>query len=362
MKDNVPQQVHDDDGILTELRGSPWKIGIAAVLFLFPAFVTSSFIDASFWLLFGIEVFIFGIAVLSYDLLFGFTGLLSFGHALFFGGGAYGIAILANVYDLNYLEAFPIVLGLLFVLALVVGYAALQLSGVYFAIITLAFAQLGHEIVLQFNDVTGGVNGLYSITIPDVAGFSLTDPMVTYYVTLVAVIAVYLGLRRITASPFGRVLQGIRENEERIEMLGINTFRYKLASFVMAGIIGGFSGMLYPLFITFISPPVINWTTTGDILMMTLIGGFGSLWGPLLGSAFYIGLKTTLSGIFEQWLLFTGIIFVIFVLFLPSGIAGIIGGDRPKLGRIQELIPGQDEATAEPDTTVDPDSKEGNDD
>ncbi|MEF8801341.1 MAG: branched-chain amino acid ABC transporter permease [Halolamina sp.] len=318
--------------------------------------------DAAFWIIFAVEVFVFSIGVLSYDLLFGYTGLLTFGHALFFGGGAYGIAIMANVFGLNYFEAFPIVLVLLLVLSLIVGVAALQLSGVYFAIITLAFAQLGYELVLQFNSVTGGVNGIYDISIPDVAGFSLTEPMVTYYVTLVAVIAMYLLLRRITSSPFGRVIQGIRENEERIQMLGVDPFRYKLASWAMAGVIGGFGGMLYPLFITFVSPPLINWTTTGDILMMTLIGGFGTLWGPLLGTGFYIGLKTVLSGVLEQWRLLMGIIFVLFVLFLPSGLAGLIGGDRPTTAgmrsRIQEVLPGSGGGPSAPDVGTKPTPEE----
>lgn len=338
---NIPQSVDDDADIISELRSSPWKLGVLATLVAFPFVVTSTVFNAGIWLTFAIEVFVFGIAVLSYDLLFGYTGLLTFGHALFFGGGAYGIAILARVYDLNYLEAFPIVLALLVVLGLVVGVAALQLSGIYFAIITLAFAQLGYEFILEFNEFTGGVNGIYSISIPEVVGFSLGDPIVTYYVTLAAVVVVYLGLRRVTASPFGKVIQGIQENEERIEMLGINTFRYKLASFILAGVIGGFGGMLYPLFITFVSPPLANWTTTGDLLMMTLIGGFGTLWGPLLGAGFYISLKTSLSGFLEQWRLLMGVIFVLFVLFLPSGIAGLLQGNLPTTpDQIREIFIG----------------------
>ncbi|WP_254525930.1 branched-chain amino acid ABC transporter permease [Natrinema caseinilyticum] len=357
---NIPQSVAKDGGIVAELRSSPWKLGIVAVLIAFPFVVTSAFIDAGFWLLFAIEVFVFGIAVLSYDLMFGYTGLLTFGHALFFGGGAYGIAIMAHVYDLTYLEAFPVVLVLLFVLGLVVGVAALQLSGVYFAIITLAFAQLAHELILQFNGITGGVNGIYSITIPDVAGFSLTEPIVTYYVTLAACFAVYLALRRVTASPFGRVIQGIRENEERIEMLGINTFRYKLSSFVLAGVIGGFAGMLYPLFITFVSPPLANWTTTGDLLMMTLIGGFGTLWGPLLGTGFYVLLETVLSGVIEQWRLLMGVIFVLFVLFLPSGIAGLLQGElSTAAAQLRTMIPGgSDDASLDMERNLNPEEEE----
>lgn len=355
----IPPSVADNRTLASKLRASPWKLGILAALLVFPFVVTSSAIEAGFWLTFAIEVFVFGVAVLSYDLLFGYTGLLTFGHALFFGGGAYGIAIMARVYDLNYLEAFPIVLVMLVVLGLIVGVAALQLSGVYFAIITLAFAQLGYELILQFNSITGGVNGIYSITIPDVAGFSLTDPMVTYYVTLAAVTAVYLLLRRVAVSPYGRVIQGIRENEERIEMLGIDTFRYKLASFVMAGVVGGFGGMLYPLFITFVSPPIANWTTTGDLLMMTLIGGFGTLWGPLLGTGFYISLKTVLSGFFEQWRLLMGIIFVLFVLFLPSGLAGLLRGDLPSVPpRIREVVPGVADEGKSLDVGTNPDPEE----
>jgi len=362
MRENVPESVVEQRSIVSELRSSPWKLGVVALLLVFPPIITSAFADAAFWITFAVEVFVFGIGVLSYDLLFGYTGLLTFGHALFFGGGAYGIAIMANVFGLNYFEAFPIVVVLLLVLSLLVGVAALQLSGVYFAIITLAFAQLGYELVLQFNSVTGGVNGIYDISIPDVIGFDITEPVVTYYVTLLAAIAVYLVLRRVTNSPFGRVIQGIRENEERIQMLGVDPFRYKLASFAMAGVVGGFAGMLYPLFLTFVSPPIINWTTTGDLLMMTLIGGFGTLWGPLLGTGFYIGLKTILSGVIEQWRLLMGIIFVLFVLFLPSGLAGLLRGEQRTTSglraRIQDVLPGGPDRTSTPDVRTSPTSEE----
>jgi len=317
----------NDRSLIDRLQNDALMVIVIAIGLLLP-FAVETITGNSYGVTLLIELLVFAIAVMSYDLLFGYTGLLSFGHALYFGGGAYIVALVSIHTGLNYYGAVPIALVGVPVLALVTGAISLRLSGVYFAMITLAFGQLGHEIVLQFTDVTGGVNGISAIEIPVLAGFNMTNLYTTYYVILAALIVVYIGLRRLVNSPFGRVIQGIRENPERMRMLGVNVYRYKLASFTIAGFIGGIAGLLYPLYLNFVDPSLVNWTTTGDILIMTLIGGFGTLWGGILGAGFYILTKGTLSSVTDQWRILLGIVFVLFVLFFPSGIAGLVSGDR----------------------------------
>lgn len=316
---------------LTTLREQPWKILVVAALLAFPLASLVLAPGNSFWVSLLIEVFVFAIAAISFDLLFGYTGLLSFGHALFFGGGAYTVAISMETLGQSYLVGALLALVVVPILAVIVGAVSLRLTGVYFALITLAFAQLVYQIVLQFNDITGGVNGISGLTLPPVAGITLDNAYVAYYIAFLVLVAVYLALKRIVNSPFGRILQGIRENEDRIEMAGINTYRYKLASFVLSGFLGGVAGILYPLFLDFISPTLLYWVTTGDILLMTLIGGAGSVWGPMVGAAFFLMLEHALSGIIDRWRLILGLVFVLFVLFLPSGFAGLVEGERATL-------------------------------
>lgn len=310
---------NSDEGVITESWRRRLLIGFFVGILVFPLLVRDPFITQLL-----LETFIFAIVVISYDLLFGFSGLLSFGHALFFGGGAYAVIILGQVTGLGFLTAIPITLALVAVVVAVIGVISLRLVGVYFAIITLAFAQLAYEATLQFRNVTGGRNGLSGFTIPSVGGVSLGETLVTYYLLAVALILVYLLVRRIVRSPFGRVLQGIRENEERTRMLGINTFRYKIAAFVLSGVIAAFAGILYPLYLPYVSPSLLHWSTTGDVLIMTLIGGIGTLWGPIIGSGFFIFIKQVFKSQFGQWRIFFGLLFVLLVLFSPSGLAGIV--------------------------------------
>ena len=302
--DNSVEAYADADGVATVIRNNPVRVlALVATLLALPFVLIGS--GNQYWLTLVVELFIFGIAVLSFDLLFGYTGLLSFGHALFFGMGTYSVAIVSRETGLTFLGAVPIALVFVPVLAVGVGLVALRLQGVYFAILMLAFGQLGYQLVVQLTD--------------------LTDPYVAYYVSLVALAVVFVGLRRVVNSPFGHVLQGIHQNEERMQMLGINVYRHKLASFTLAAFVGGIGGLLYPLYLNFVDPSLLNWTTTGDMLMMTLIGGMGTLWGPILGAGFYIIIQGALETATDQWRIILGSVFVVFVLLFPSGIAGLLG-------------------------------------
>jgi branched-chain amino acid transport system permease protein len=279
---------------------------------------------SSLYLGYMTKVFIFAIFALSYNLLFGFTGLVSFGHALFFGLGAYVIGMASLHLDLSYLQAIPLALVVVAVIAALVGAASLRLSGVYFAMITLAFGQMFYQLVLKFPDLTKGVNGIYEINIPVVLGVDFSNTMAAYFLVLAVLGLTYLSLYRLSNSPFGRVIQGIRENEERIQMLGVNTYRVKVVSFVIAGLFASVAGLLYPVYINFVGPNLLHWSTTGDVLLITLIGGIGSLWGPVFGAFFFIGSERFLIETIEHWRIPLGMVFVIFILLLPSGFAGLV--------------------------------------
>jgi len=332
----------EDSRLTAVVRAHPVRVlALIATLLVLPFVLTGTGND--YWLTLLVEMFVFAIAVVSFDLLLGYTGLLSFGHALFFGLGTYTVAIVARDTSLSFYGAIPVALVVVPVVAVVVGLVALRLRGVYFAILMLAFGQLGYELILQMTDLTGGVNGISGLEIPPLFGVDPTGAYAAYYISLTVLGVVYVGLRRVTNSPFGQVLGGIHQNEDRMRMLGINVYRHKLVSFVLAGFVGGIAGLLYPLYLNFIDPSLLNWTTTGDMLMMTLIGGMGTLWGPILGAGFYILAQGLLESITEQWRLILGLIFIMVVLGFPSGIAGLLDDEtsvRAELGETGERLRG----------------------
>jgi len=304
-------------------RSLALPIGLAALTLAvaFPLLAkTPLFSQYAFWIFPVTEMFVFGVAVLSFNLLFGYTGLMSFGHALFFGGAGYVIGVMTRNLGVGYLTAVPVALVVILLVALVVGAIVVRLGGVYFAMITLAFAMIGHEAVVYFNEYTGGYNGLSALNIPEV----LSEPLPVYYLSLTTLVVSFLLLWRIVNTPFGRVIVAIRENEQRVGMLGINTYRFKLFAFLMSAFFAAVAGVIYPLHLQFISPGIVNWTTTGDILIMTLLGGANVFWGPILGVITFVGLETQLGIFTDRWRLVLGAIFVVVVLFVPNGLAGLV--------------------------------------
>lgn len=281
-----------------------------------------------------VEFMLFLVFAASYDLLIGYTGVISFGHALPFGTAAYvmGIAMagrpLPGIPEAGVSLPVAVVLALaaVIVVSVATGYLAFQQSGVYFAMLTLALSMVGYYFVFETTAITGGDNGLLVFR-PDLFGLPLSDYVTFYYLTFFAVVLSFLAMWRLVNSPLGRVLVIIRENEERAQFLGYNTFRYKLAVFVVAGFFAGVAGMLQGLFLNIVTPDLLYWATGGDALLVTLIGGMGTLWGAALGSAFLLGARELLTGIIEGWPIILGIVYVLFVLFFPSGIAGAITGE-----------------------------------
>jgi branched-chain amino acid transport system permease protein len=282
---------------------------------------------AKFWQGMIISMLILGIFAMSYDLLLGFTGILSFGHAMFFGTGGYVIAIMIGRnfdWPLGWALLAVIVIALL--QSLIFGVLSLRVKGVYLAMVTLAFAEMFYILALagDFRKYTGADDGLHGFPVPSY--LSATDHRTRfYYLALIFFVVVFLAAKRLVESPTGRVMIAARDNEDRATMIGYNTFWFKLISFVAAGVFAALAGALYALYNVSITPAVLGVSTTIDALAMTIIGGVGTLVGPIIGAAIIQLLGYWLERWFgSSWTLVYGVIFMLIVIFLPYGIVGTI--------------------------------------
>lgn len=266
------------------------------------------------------KILIWAIFALGFDLLVGFTGFLSFGHAAFWGGGAYIAGLyLLHVSD-DVLGAMLIGTGAAAVLALVMGWLTLRRHGIYFAILTLAFSQMFYFLALApLQDYTGGDNGLTAIPKPTLFGVDLEGQGMYAFLAVITFLAVYAA-RRIARSPYGLILRAIKSNETRLAFTGIDVGRYKLMAFVISGIYGGLSGTLLAIYERYVPLESLHWATSGEVVMMSVIGGLGTLFGPMIGAGVVLYLENVLSAQLAQWLLLLGLIFMAFVIFLPGGI------------------------------------------
>ena len=284
------------------------------------------------------HLMIMGIFAMSLDLLIGFTGLVSFGHAAFFGLSGYMLAIITpETEPVSIWIALPFCLLVTGVAALVIGWFSVRTSGIYFIMITLAFAQMFYYYFNE-NQHLGGSDGIFifhkpAIFIGDFQLLDLNNPQSFYYFVLVSLIVSYLILSVILQAPFGQVIRGIHANETRTRALGFDTHRYKLISFVIAGTLAGFAGFLEANAGGIMSPAHLGWHESGTIMMVVILGGMGTLYGPVLG-AFAMGF---LQDYFQEiwsahWLLLFGIFIIVVVLFLPTGIAGLFSQIVDKKG------------------------------
>ena len=271
-------------------------------------------------------ILIFGLFSLGFNILYGYTGLLSFGHAAYFGLGAYGCGILLLRYDVSVWTG--LVCGILVAStgALVIGYFCLRRRGIYFALLNLAFAQMIYFVAYQWVSLTGGEVGLRNIPVPPLSlpGFTLSiqGSLTFYYFSFFLVTIALLILKRILDSPFGRVLESIRENEKRARACGYNTNRIKLLSFVISGAFSGFAGGMYTLYMRFAGIEYLYWTTSGNVVMMTLLGGAGTFFGPFVGAALFLFLEDIISVYTKHWMIVIGGFFFFCVLLFPEGIWG----------------------------------------
>jgi branched-chain amino acid transport system permease protein len=275
------------------------------------------------------NIAIMAVFAMSYDLLLGYTGIISFGHVMFFGIGAYTVGIFMKKFDYTWLYLFEALITVVIItatLSLLLGALTLRLKAHFFAMLTLAVAELFAVIGNKWRSVTNGADG-FSFRVPDI----FRDRLIFAYVAIIFMILIFFALRQFTLSPVGRILQGIRENEERMEALGYHILSYKIISFIVAGFIAGLAGMMYGIGTRFVSvPSVLGVDLTLDALLITIVGGVGTLFGAILGAGIIEVVSQMLQSlaktypIFERWLLFFGLAYILIVLFFPYGIVGTI--------------------------------------
>ncbi len=266
------------------------------------------------------EIWIFAIFGLGLNLLLGYTGLLSFGQSTFFGSAAYVAGWLLKHYAINVFLALGVGVAVGAVSALLVGYLCVQRSGLYFIMLTFALNQLFYFIAYQWTSVTGGEDGMAGIPRPALLGIDFKDPLNYYaFVSLLFLISLFL-MKKIVESPLGRILQAIRENEVRAEAVGYNVPRFKLLAFVIGGAFSGLAGVLYAMLFGIMPLEAISFVFSGNVVFATLIGGSGSLYGPIIGSFVFIWLSESVSVLWARWPLLLGLAFVIVVLFLRGGV------------------------------------------
>lgn len=274
-----------------------------------------------------IEAMIFGVFAIGLNFLVGYTGLVSLGHAMFLGIGGYGFGIFTVLLDWPWWMAIPAAIACSAVVSFLIGVVCVRSSGVGFFIMTLAFSELAYGVAFK-TKLVGGDDGMSGISRPDIGflGLDIYDPATFYGFMFIAFAVVLFVSWRIIRSPFGMVLVGIRENESRMRALGYRTQRYKMAVFTLSGTISSFGGVLLAIKTGFMSPETLSWMMSGEGLLMVIVGGAGTLLGPVLGAAAYVLLRAGLTGITDHWVLFLGSFFVLTVVFFRGGLVGLISG------------------------------------
>lgn len=277
-----------------------------------------------FYIGFATRVLIFALAASSLNLVLGFGGMVSLGHAAFLGAGAYASAICQQAGINEALIAFPVAMGVAGLFALAVGAISLRTRGVYFIMITLAFAQMAYYLFVSARS-WGGDDGLPLSGRMTLAGFSLADDAALFHAALALLALAMLLFGRLAEARFGRTLQAIRENETRMEALGYPVFRYRLVAFALGGAVAGLAGALLANLTGLASPNLLQWTQSGTLLVMVIIGGVGYLYGGVLGAAVLLLLEETLVGFTEHWHIVLGLLLLAVVLFAPRGVAALFG-------------------------------------
>jgi branched-chain amino acid transport system permease protein len=304
----------------------PWLV--VGLLALFPL------LESTFYMQLLTKVLIMAIFAMSLDLLVGYTGLVSFGHAAYFGLAGYALALMAPKYEtVSLWWSLPAAIGVCALFALITGMLVLRTRGIYFIMVTLAFSQM---LFFIFHDtkIGGGSDGIYiyakpTIKLGDVELLNLEKLENFYWLALVLMAAIYFLLRRVLGSTFGRALVGIKVNEHRMRALGFPVFRYQLSSFVLSGALAGVAGYLAAVQYGFVNPEILSWHQSGAVLMMVILGGMGTLHGAVIGAFAFVLLQEVLSNqawfgaSAKHWQLAMGLFIMLVALYLPQGLAGL---------------------------------------
>ncbi len=295
-------------------------LGVAAALVLLPPHL------GYFNQIFLSEILVWALFAMAFDLVYGYTGLLSFGQSLFFGAGGYAVAMGVSRLELSALPCLGLAVAVGAGLALVVGFVAVRVSGIHFVLITIIFALIGYLVAQRWVWLTGGDDGMTFMCPPLVLGpweAHIGKPIRGYYFTLAMVSLGALALRRLVTSPLGRAFTGVRENEFRMGLLGYDVGRMKLLAFCLSGAVTGLAGGLFAILSRFSNPAFLHWTTSGKAVVWTIVGGPGSLVGPALGTGVLMGIEQALRRVMEGSELVVGLILIGSVLLAPQGMVGL---------------------------------------
>jgi branched-chain amino acid transport system permease protein len=282
-----------------------------------------------YYLLLAFDALLFGAIAMSLDLLMGYTGLVSFGHAAFYGLGAYATAFLMERGVVSLWACVGFALLVVGAYALIVSYFATARRGIYFALLTLIFAEVVYTF-FRYTQTFGGSDGIQGL--PDAwlaPGVPIDTPARKYYLVLAFLVVAYAICRVLVASHFGRVLVAIRENEDRARFLGYNVARYKMGACMISALLTGVAGAIYPMRSAFATPDLMLWTESGEFIISVMIGGLGTLVGPIIGGAFFTLLRDKVSSVVDWYFIIIGTVLVVIVLFMPTGLLGL----RRLLGR-----------------------------
>jgi len=301
-------------------RAPALLVGAGAILFAVLPFVGTP----PFTITLLTQALIFAIWAMSLDLLVGYTGLVTFGHAAAFGLGSYAAGYFAREVTPDFFASLAVAEAVVVGVALAIGFVATRVSGVAFAIISLCIAQVLFQIAIAWRSVTEGMDGLVGVPLPKIVGFTVNAGTEFYLLTVLAALAVYVGLSRLVDSSFGRTLQAIRTNEDRAAAIGINVRLHKWLSFIISWAVAGIAGTLMVFLTAGTTPMTLHWSQSGNVLVMAIFGGIGTLFGPLIGAVAFVFLRDEFTTRFEAWQFAFGLVFVVVVLAFPTGLAGIL--------------------------------------
>ena len=295
----------------------------AAVVFAALAALPAAPFMSKYYLLLAFDALVFGAIAMSLDLLMGYTGLVSFGHAAFYGLGAYAAAVLLERGIVSVWACVGFALVVVGLYALIVAYFATGRRGIYFALLTLIFAEVVYTF-FRYTQTFGGSDGIQGL--PEAVvfpGVAIDTPARKYYLVLGYLAAAYAICRVVVASHFGRVLVAIRENEDRARFLGYNVQRYKMGACLISALLTGVGGAIYPMRSAFATPDLMLWTESGEFIISVMIGGLGTLVGPIIGGAFFTILRDKVSSVVDWYFIVIGGVLIVIVLFMPRGLLGL---------------------------------------